>query len=184
MPTCAARPRGVRPDIGMVFQHFNLWPHNDGPAEHHGSTGSRAKARGARRPPTSLWRSWRRSGWPTSAMPIRPGFPADSSKGWRSRRALAMMPKIMLFDEATSALDPELRHEVLQVMRQTGQRWDDHARSDPRDGIRAQCSVPVSSSWMAAASWKIVLLKLFFAAPRTERASRFLCHCKISGMQS
>jgi glutamine transport system ATP-binding protein len=49
-------------------------------------------------------------------------YPSELSSGQQQRvaiaRALAIRPKLMLFDEPTSALDPELRHEVLQVMRQ------------------------------------------------------------------
>src|SRR3546814_309536 len=48
-------------------------------------------------------------------------YPAELSGGQQQRvaiaRALAIKPKLMLFDEPTSALDPELRHEVLKVMR-------------------------------------------------------------------
>ena len=48
-------------------------------------------------------------------------YPSELSGGQQQRvaiaRALAIRPKLMLFDEPTSALDPELRHEVLQVMR-------------------------------------------------------------------
>ncbi|BAN99951.1 GlnQ protein (plasmid) [Plautia stali symbiont] len=50
-----------------------------------------------------------------------PGTPSELSGGQQQRvaiaRALAVKPKMMLFDEPTSALDPELRHEVLKVMR-------------------------------------------------------------------
>ena len=56
----------------------------------------------------------------------RDAYPARLSGGQQQRvaiaRALAMSPKVMLFDEATSALDPELRREVLLVMRQLAAR--------------------------------------------------------------
>ncbi len=55
----------------------------------------------------------------------RDAYPARLSGGQQQRvaiaRALAMSPKVLLFDEATSALDPELRREVLLVMRQLAQ---------------------------------------------------------------
>ena len=54
-------------------------------------------------------------------MCIRDSYPSELSGGQQQRvaiaRALAIKPKLMLFDEPTSALDPELRHEVLKVMR-------------------------------------------------------------------
>ena len=73
----------------------------------------------------------------------RDAYPARLSGGQQQRvaiaRALAMSPKVLLFDEATSALDPELRREVLLVMRQLALRRHDHAGRHARDGLRAPC---------------------------------------------
>ncbi len=106
----------VRQNIGMVFQHFNLFPHMSviqnimlAPVE----LKKKDKA-GAREQAMELLR---RVGLAEKAD----ARPASLSGGQKQRvaiaRALAMNPGIMLFDEATSALDPEMVGEVLQVIR-------------------------------------------------------------------
>ena len=107
----------VRRHIGMVFQHFNLFPNMSvienvmlGPVE----TGKSNKA-DARKQAASLLE---RVGLGEKAD----ARPAQLSGGQKQRvaiaRALAMEPQIMLFDEATSALDPEMVGEVLAVIRE------------------------------------------------------------------
>ncbi|WP_427017194.1 amino acid ABC transporter ATP-binding protein [Pseudarthrobacter sp. P1] len=106
----------VRQNIGMVFQHFNLFPHMTvienimlAPVELKKSdkAGARAKA----------MELLKRVGLSEKAD----ARPASLSGGQKQRvaiaRALAMNPGIMLFDEATSALDPEMVGEVLQVIK-------------------------------------------------------------------
>jgi polar amino acid transport system ATP-binding protein len=109
-----ARKRG---EIGMVFQHFNLFPHmtaleNVALAPVRVGQIGRAEARGR-----------------AEALLHRVGlgdkvdtYPVALSGGQQQRvaiaRALAMEPKLMLFDEPTSALDPELVGDVLDAMRQ------------------------------------------------------------------
>ena len=105
-----------RRDIGMVFQHFNLFPHRtaldniiEAPVHVKGVKKSEAidKAR----------ELLNQVGLADKAE----GYPAQLSGGQQQRvaiaRALAMDPKLMLFDEPTSALDPELVGEVLGVMK-------------------------------------------------------------------
>ncbi|USQ80255.1 amino acid ABC transporter ATP-binding protein [Ornithinimicrobium faecis] len=105
-----------RADIGMVFQHFNLFPHLnvlqniiEGPVGVRGQ--SRAKAVATAQ---SLLTRVGLEGREKS-------YPRQLSGGQQQRvaiaRALAMQPQLMLFDEPTSALDPELVGEVLATMR-------------------------------------------------------------------
>jgi polar amino acid transport system ATP-binding protein len=105
-----------RRDIGMVFQHFNLFPHRtalenilEAPV-HVKGVGKAAAAERARDLLHQVGLSDKAE-----------AYPAQLSGGQQQRvaiaRALAMDPKLMLFDEPTSALDPELVGEVLGVMK-------------------------------------------------------------------
>ena len=106
----------VRAEIGMVFQHFNLWPHK---SVLHNITEAPIVVRGTSRQQAELAaiELLRKVGLEDKANQR----PSRLSGGQQQRvaiaRALAMNPKVMLFDEATSALDPELIGEVLNVMR-------------------------------------------------------------------
>jgi polar amino acid transport system ATP-binding protein len=107
---CRARTR-----MGMVFQHFNLFPHMtvlqnliEGPVQ-------------VKREPRELAvERARRLLGQVGLAHKEDAFPRQLSGGQQQRvaiaRALAMEPKLMLFDEPTSALDPELVGDVLQVM--------------------------------------------------------------------
>jgi ABC-type polar amino acid transport system, ATPase component len=110
----------VRQHIGMVFQHFNLFPHmtaleNIMLAPTELKKQSKADAR------QSALALLKRVGLEEKAD----ARPASLSGGQKQRvaiaRALAMNPSIMLFDEATSALDPEMVGEVLQVIKDLAQ---------------------------------------------------------------
>jgi ABC-type polar amino acid transport system ATPase subunit len=111
------RIRRKRPEIGMVFQNFNLWPHRtalgniiEAPIRVKGLPRHEAIRLGE-----ELLRK-------VGLLDKRDQYPAKLSGGQQQRvaiaRALAMSPRLMLFDEVTSALDPELVQEVLRVMRQ------------------------------------------------------------------
>ena len=93
-----------RTDVGMVFQHFNLFQHRnalDNVALPQRVVRGRARGRALRPRAAGPRRHGR------LRRPIPASCPAASSARVAIARALAMDPKLMLFDEATSALDPE-----------------------------------------------------------------------------
>ncbi len=107
----------IRRQMGMVFQHFNLFPNMTirrnitlSPVR----TGLMKQAEADE----EAMRLLRRVGLEEKAE----AYPAQLSGGQKQRiaivRALAMKPKLMLFDEPTSALDPEMVGEVLDVMKE------------------------------------------------------------------
>jgi ABC-type polar amino acid transport system ATPase subunit len=115
--TDAALLRALRARVGMVFQHFNLFPHLSAldnvtlaprVVRGVGRVGAEAKARDL---------------LGKVGLADRAGaYPHELSGGQQQRvaiaRALAQEPDVMLFDEPTSALDPEMRDEVMQVIRE------------------------------------------------------------------
>ena len=108
--------RGVRAEIGMVFQQFNLWPHM---TVLENVIEAPLRARGQRRDEAVA--NAERLLAKVGMSEKRDAYPGRLSGGQQQRvaiaRALAMNPAVLLFDEPTSALDPELRREVLLVMR-------------------------------------------------------------------
>src|SRR5699024_3266398 len=107
----------MRSEVGMVFQHFNLFPHMTvienialAPMMVHKLSKQEAHDRGVE--------LLRKVGLADKVN----DYPEKLSGGQKQRvaiaRSLAMQPKIMLFDEPTSALDPELVGEVLNVMKE------------------------------------------------------------------
>lgn len=113
----------VRNDIGMVFQHFNLFPH-------------KTILENCVVPLINVRKMKKNEAVELSkSMLERVGlgdkyesYPTQLSGGQKQRvamaRALVMKPKIMLFDEVTSALDPELVGEVLEVIRDLAEHED------------------------------------------------------------
>jgi polar amino acid transport system ATP-binding protein len=108
--------RRVRGKIGMVFQHFNLFPHMSAletcmEAPVHVLGLSKKDARERAQDLLAM----------VGLADTTGHYPSQLSGGQQQRvaiaRALAMRPKVMLFDEVTSALDPELVGEVLNVIR-------------------------------------------------------------------
>ena len=109
-----------RRNMGMVFQHFNLFPHLTilenvtlAPIRHKMMTEEQAKEK--------AMELLNRVGVGDKAD----NYPAQLSGGQKQRvaiaRSLALSPEVMLFDEPTSALDPEMVGEVLEVMKQLAQ---------------------------------------------------------------
>ena len=106
----------VRGNIGMVFQHFNLFPHM-------------TILRNVMEAPRNVLGLSKEDAEKRAIMMLEQvglssklkAYPAQLSGGQKQRvaiaRALVMRPKVMLFDEPTSALDPELVGEVLEVIK-------------------------------------------------------------------
>ncbi len=109
------RLAAFRANVGMVFQHFNLFPHMT--ALGNVMEGPLTVKRASRREAEELARELLAKVGLADKADV---YPSRLSGGQRQRvaiaRALAMNPAVMLFDEVTSALDPELVGEVLGVM--------------------------------------------------------------------
>jgi glutamate/aspartate transport system ATP-binding protein len=162
----------LRAHVGMVFQHFELFPHmtvmrNLTVAQTRvlGRPADEAEARGLA--------LLERVGLRSQAAK----FPAELSGGQQQRvaiaRALAMDPVCMLFDEPTSALDPEMINEVLDVMVELA-----------REGMTMMC-VTHEMGFARRVARRVVFMdegeivedattEQFFEAPRSERARQFL----------
>ena len=164
--------RGVRPDIGMVFQHFNLWPHMtvlgnlvEAPQRVKGM----ARSEAVQMADTLLAK--------VGLSDKRDVYPNRLSGGQQQRvaiaRALAMSPKVLLFDEPTSALDPELRQEVLLVMRQLAGEGMTMLVVTHEMGFARQVGTRVV--FMDAGEIvEEAAPDTFFTAPSSERAKRFI----------
>jgi polar amino acid transport system ATP-binding protein len=162
----------MRTRIGMVFQHFALWPHltvlqNVMEAPLHVQ----------KRPKIEVLAEAQALLRQVGLLDKQDVFPARLSGGQKQRvgiaRALAMKPALLLFDEPTSALDPELVGEVLAVMRDLA-----------RDGM-TMVVVTHEMSFAREAASRIVFMDhgvvvesghpdAFFTTPSTDRARQFL----------
>ncbi|ARN92083.1 amino acid ABC transporter ATP-binding protein [Levilactobacillus brevis] len=107
----------IRENIGMVFQHFNLFPHLSvlqnvtlGPVQLNGLSRADADARAKK--------LLAQVGLADKATAMPHALSGGQQQRVAIARALAMEPEIMLFDEPTSALDPEMVGDVLAVMQQ------------------------------------------------------------------
>ena len=125
----------IRSEVGMVFQHFNLFPHLTV------LENCTLAPIWVRKTPKFEAQALAMRYLERVQIPDQAGkYPGQLSGGQQQRvaiaRSLCMQPKIMLFDEPTSALDPEMIKEVSgRHDRAGGERYDDAGR-DPRDGIR------------------------------------------------
>jgi glutamate transport system ATP-binding protein len=163
---------GLRADVGMVFQSFNLFAHKTilenvtlAPVKVRKASKDKARA--------DAMALLERVGVANQAEK----YPAQLSGGQQQRvaiaRSLAMNPKVMLFDEPTSALDPEMINEVLAVM-----------TSLARDGM-TMVVVTHEMGFARRAANRVVFMsdgaiveddvpEEFFTNPKTDRAKDFL----------
>ena len=162
----------IRRQMGMVFQHFNLFPNMTirknitlAPVQ----TGLMKQAQADQQAMELL----RRVGLEDKAD----SYPNQLSGGQKQRiaivRALAMKPKLMLFDEATSALDPEMVGEVLDVMKQLAQEGMTMVVVTHEMGFARE----VGDRVLFMADGKIVEQNTpaeIFSHPREERTKAFL----------
>jgi polar amino acid transport system ATP-binding protein len=172
VPMSPVELAAIRARIGMVFQHFNLWPHLT-------VLGNiiEAPIYVKRRPRAEVIAEAEALLAKVGLSDKRDAYPARLSGGQRQRvaiaRALAMRPELMLFDEATSALDPELVAEVLTVMEELAQ-----------EGM-TMVVVTHEMGFARDAADEIVFLDRgrvietaepaqFFERPQSERARQFL----------
>jgi len=172
IPMSAGELAALRARIGMVFQHFNLWPHltvlqNLIEAPVH------VQKRRRREIIAEAEELLDRVG----LLDKKNAFPARLSGGEKQRvgiaRALAMRPELLLFDEPTSALDPELVGEVIAVMKTLAK------------GGMTMLVVTHEMGFAREAADQVVLLDQgrviersgpgpFFSNPKSERARQFL----------
>jgi polar amino acid transport system ATP-binding protein len=163
---------GIRQKVGMVFQHFNLFPHKTvlenltlAPMRLRGKSPSEAKEK--------AMELLGKVGLANKANE----YPNRLSGGQKQRiaiaRALAMEPHVMLFDEPTSALDPEMVREVLDVM------------LDLASQGRTMMIVTHEMQFAKAVADRVIFLnggkiveegtpEEFFEHPKTDRAKQFL----------
>ncbi|MEW4401684.1 amino acid ABC transporter ATP-binding protein [Agrobacterium tumefaciens] len=168
----ASRLHELRRDVGMVFQHFNLFPHL---TVLRNCTLALTRARGIARAQAEEIAMAMLGRVRISEQAGK--YPSQLSGGQQQRvaiaRALCMNPKVMLFDEPTSALDPEMIKEVLDVM-----------RSLAEDGMTMIC-VTHEMGFAREVADRIIFMDAgsiveaappakFFANPQHERTRSFL----------
>ncbi|MEN3378724.1 MAG: polar amino acid transport system ATP-binding protein [Hyphomicrobiales bacterium] len=162
----------IRTRIGMVFQHFALWPHLTVL-----QNVTEAPIQAQKRPKAEVRDEALALLSKVGLIDKRDAFPARLSGGQKQRvgiaRALALRPDLLLFDEPTSALDPELVGEVLVVMRDLA-----------REGM-TMVVVTHEMGFARDAATRVMFLDRgrvvesgspdkFFTQPETERARQFL----------
>jgi arginine/lysine/histidine transport system ATP-binding protein len=162
----------VRQHVGMVFQHFHLFPHMTvlenvtyAPVKVKGMTKAEAEAKGIE--------LLKKVGLEQKANE----YPNRLSGGQKQRvaiaRALAMSPDVMLFDEPTSALDPEMVKEVLEVMKSLAHTGMTMAIVTHEMGFARE----VADRVLFLDSGRLVEdapPQEFFASPKSKRAQEFL----------
>ena len=161
-----------RQKMGMVFQHFNLFPHMSIP-KNMTIAPMKLQKRGKDEAEGQAMKLLERVGLADRAN----AYPSQLSGGQKQRiaivRALCMNPEVMLFDEPTSALDPEMVGEVLNVMRDLAKEHMTMVVVTHEMGFARE----VSDRVIFMAEGKIVeegTPEEIFTAPKTERLQSFL----------
>jgi polar amino acid transport system ATP-binding protein len=162
----------LRQEVGMVFQHFNLFPHLSN-LENITIAPIKVKKVPKKEAEEMAMQLLERVKIPHQAHK----YPSEISGGQKQRvaiaRTLAMKPKIILFDEPTSALDPEMIGEVLDVMKELA-----------RENYTIVC-VTHEMGFAREVADRIVFMDAgeiveentpeeFFNNPKTDRAKKFL----------
>jgi general L-amino acid transport system ATP-binding protein len=162
----------IRREVGMVFQHFNLFPHLT-ILENLALAPIWVKKMPRKEAEQIAMNYLERVKIPEQALK----FPGQLSGGQQQRvaiaRSLCMNPKVMLFDEPTSALDPEMISEVLDVMVELAE-----------DGMTMIC-VTHEMGFARRAADRMIFMdhgeivetappETFFTAPKSRRAQDFL----------
>ncbi len=162
----------IRAEVGMVFQHFNLFPHLT-ILENISIAQKKVKKLSAKEADAESYKLLKRVGLEDKAK----SYPNELSGGQKQRvaisRTLAMKPKIILFDEPTSALDPEMIGGVLDVMRELA-----------HENYTIVC-VTHEMGFAKEVSNRVVFMdhgeiieeanpEIFFTSPKSERAQKFL----------
>ncbi len=162
----------IRAEVGMVFQHFNLFPHKT-VLQNLTLAQQRVRKRVKSEAVTKARMLLKKVGIAEKESE----YPSRLSGGQQQRvaiaRALAMDPKIMLFDEPTSALDPEMVGEVLDVMKQLAQEGMTMVVVTHEMGFARE----VADRVIFMDEGKVVEVgtpEHFFTDPREERAKLFL----------
>lgn len=161
-----------RQKMGMVFQHFNLFPHMS-ILKNMTIAPMKLQKRGKGEAEGQAMKLLERVGLADRAN----AYPSQLSGGQKQRmaivRALCMNPEVMLFDEPTSALDPEMVGEVLNVMRDLAKEHMTMVVVTHEMGFARE----VSDRVIFMAEGKIVeegTPEEIFTAPKTERLQSFL----------
>ena len=161
-----------RQKMGMVFQHFNLFPHMS-ILKNMTIAPMKLQKRGKDEAEGQAMKLLERVGLADRAN----AYPSQLSGGQKLRiaivRALCMNPEVMLFDEPTSALDPEMVGEVLNVMRDLAKEHMTMVVVTHEMGFARE----VSDRVIFMAEGKIVeegTPEEIFTAPKTERLQSFL----------
>lgn len=162
----------IRKNVGMVFQHFNLFPHMTvlKNMTYAPMTVNQLSKSEAEKKALELLE---RVGLREKANE----YPSKLSGGQKQRvaiaRALAMEPEVLLFDEPTSALDPEMVKEVLEVIKSLAHTGITMALVTHEMGFAREVADKIcflDGGYLA----EVAPPEEFFASPKSERAKQFL----------